>query len=163
MKKRIIIAALVALAACSVFTGCGGNDSSGDQNTPAVESSVSSKKEKSSSNKSEQAASNQNTSSKEETVTVAQQNAIRTAEHYLSFTAFSKSGLINQLKFEGYSTEDAEYAAAHCGANWKEQAAKKAEEYLRIMGFSKSRLIEQLEFEGFPSELVLYGVEQNGY
>ena len=74
--------------------------------------------------------------------------------------AFSYSGLIEQLEYEGYSTEEATYAVDNCGADWKEQAAKKAEEYLKSMSFSKSGLIEQLEYEGFTHEQAVYGADQ---
>lgn len=71
--------------------------------------------------------------------------------------------MIDQLEFEGYSTEDATYAADHCGADWNEQAAKSAKNYLNFTSFSRKGLIEQLEFEGFTHEQAVYGVEQNGY
>lgn len=95
-------------------------------------------------------------------LTVSQQNALRTAESYLSFTAFSHSGLVDQLEFEGYSTEDAMFAADHCGADWNEQAAQCAENYLDFMGFSRSGLIDQLLFEGFTQEQAEYGVNAVG-
>lgn len=63
--------------------------------------------------------------------------------------AFSYSGLIDQLEFEGYSTDEATYAADNCGANWKEQAVLAAMQYLDTMDFSKDGLIDQLEYEGF--------------
>src|SRR5699024_10365859 len=37
-------------------------------------------------------------------LSVSQQNAVRSAESYLRFTAFSRQGLIDQLEYEGYST-----------------------------------------------------------
>ena len=95
--------------------------------------------------------------------TMGQKNALRSAKNYLSVMAFSHSGLIEQLEFEGYSTEDATYAADNCGADWNEQAAKAAQNYLNIMSFSKSGLIEQLEFEGYSHEQATYGAEANGY
>ena len=76
---------------------------------------------------------------------------------------FSYTGLIEQLKFEGYSDEEATYGADHCGANWNEQAAKKAQSYLDVMSFSKSGLIEQLKFDGFTQEQAEYGVTAVGY
>ena len=89
--------------------------------------------------------------------------ALASAQSYLSFTAFSYKGLIDQLQFEGYSLEDATFAADSCGADWNEQAAKAAKNYLDFMAFSRSGLIDQLEFEGFTHEQAVYGVEQNGY
>lgn len=94
--------------------------------------------------------------------TVAQQNAVRKAEEYLNVMPFSKSGLIEQLEFEGFTNEEAVYGVNNVSVDWNEQAVKKAEEYLDIMPFSRSGLIEQLEFEGFTYEQAVYGVEQNG-
>src|SRR5699024_9653926 len=42
--------------------------------------------------------------------TVSQQNAVGAAKNYIEYTAFSKTGLIEQLEFEGFSNEDATYA-----------------------------------------------------
>lgn len=93
-------------------------------------------------------------------ISVGKQNALRQANQYLNAMAFSYSGLIEQLEYEGYSTEDATYAVDHCGADWNEQAAKKAEEYLNTMSFSRSSLIEQLEYEGFTHDQAVYGVNK---
>lgn len=83
------------------------------------------------------------------TMTQGQRNALSKANSYLSAMAFSYSGLIEQLEYEGFSTADATYAADNCGANWTSQALKKAKSYLDSMAFSHSGLIEQLEYEGF--------------
>lgn len=91
-----------------------------------------------------------------------QSNARRAAENYLSFMAFSKSGLRRQLEFEGYSSEDALYAVEFIEVDWKEQAKKSAKTYLDTMPFSRSSLITQLEFEGYTTEEAEYGVSQNG-
>lgn len=100
---------------------------------------------------------------KEPELTLAQKNALRTAESYLSFTSFSRQGLINQLEFEGYSTEDAMYAVDNITVDWNEQCAKKAESYLDFMAFSRDGLYGQLEFEGFTAEQIEYGLQSVGY
>lgn len=94
--------------------------------------------------------------------TVAQKNAVRSAESYLKFTAFSRDGLIGQLEFEGYSTADATYAVDAINPDWNEQAAKSAKSYLEFSSFSRSGLIDQLEFEGFTNEQAVYGVNSVG-
>lgn len=93
-------------------------------------------------------------------MTSSQKNALKKAESYLKYSAFSYTGLIEQLEYEGYSNDDATYAALNCGADWKEQAVKKAESYLKYSAFSKSGLIEQLEYEGFTHEQAVYGADQ---
>lgn len=95
--------------------------------------------------------------------TMGEKNALKKAKSYLQSMSFSRSGLIDQLKFEGFSQSEAEYAVSRCGADWNEQAAKKAKSYLSFMSFSRSKLIDQLEFDGFTNAQAVYGVEQNGY
>lgn len=97
------------------------------------------------------------------TITTGERNAVKKAQSYLEFSAFSYAGLISQLEYEGYSYEEAKYGADNCGADWNEQAAKKAKSYLEFSSFSKSGLIEQLEFEGFTHSQAEYGVSRNGY
>lgn len=98
--------------------------------------------------------------------TVAQQNAYRSAVSYLDFTAFSRTGLADQLAFEGYSSADAEFAIARLeaegGVDWNAQAAEQAADYLDFTAFSRSGLIDQLIFEGFTPEQAEYGVSTTG-
>lgn len=95
--------------------------------------------------------------------TAGESNARRSAESYLAFSAFSRTGLIDQLLFEGYSQEEAEYGVEAQDADWNEQAAKSAENYLEFSSFSRQGLIDQLVFEGFSEEEAEFGVSQNGF
>lgn len=99
----------------------------------------------------------------EENMTTAQKNALSSARSYLDYSAFSYTGLIEQLEYEGYSTEDATFAVDRCGADWNEQAAKCAQSYLDYSSFSRDGLIEQLKYEGFTAEQAEYGVSAVGY
>jgi tetratricopeptide (TPR) repeat protein len=109
---------------------------------------------------------NQNTSetSPEETgsATLGEKNALKTALDYLNYTSFSYSGLVEQLKFEGYTHKEAVYGADNCGADWNEQALKSALDYLAYTAFSYSGLVGQLKFEGFTNEQAVYGVDRCG-
>ena len=93
-------------------------------------------------------------------LTSGQRNALASAKSYLSFTAFSKKRLKNQLLYEKYSDQDAQYAVDHCGANWYKQAYKSAKNYLSFMSFSEDELINQLEFEGFTYDQAVYGADR---
>ena len=93
-------------------------------------------------------------------LTSGQENALTTAEDYISMSGFSRSGLIEQLEFEGYSTKDAAFAVDHLNVNWNEQAARSAEDYISMSGFSRSGLIEQLEFEGYTGKQAEYGADK---
>ena len=100
---------------------------------------------------------------KKSEITIGMKNALASAKSYLKYSAFSYTGLIDQLEYEGYTTVEATYAANNCGADWNEQAAKSAKEYLDYSSFSRTGLIEQLEYEGFTYAQALYGVEAVGY
>ena len=80
-------------------------------------------------------------------MTTAQENAVQAAEDYLSFSSFSKAGLIGQLSSsagEGFSKADATFAVNHIDVDWNEQAVRAAKDYLDYSSFSKSGLIDQL-------------------
>lgn len=99
---------------------------------------------------------------KAEQATASQQNALRMALSYLDYSAFSYTGLVEQLEYEGFSNEDAVYGAENCGADWNEQAALKTAAYLDYSAFSRDGLIEQLLYEGFTEEQAEYGVSAVG-
>jgi host cell surface-exposed lipoprotein len=94
--------------------------------------------------------------------TRSEENAIRSAESYLDYTAFSRSGLIEQLEYEGFNTGEATLAVDYLTVDWNEQAWKSAESYLDYTAFSRSGLIDQLLYEGFTLEQATYGVDKTG-
>lgn len=84
-------------------------------------------------------------------VTVSQENALRSAQDYLSVLAFSRRGLIEQLSSQygdGYSLADATWAVSTVEAlhavDWNQEAVQSARDYLNMMGFSRQGLIQQL-------------------
>ena len=87
-------------------------------------------------------------------------NAVGTARNYLDFAAFSRSGLIDQLEFEGYSNDESTRAVDSLDVDWNAQAAASAENYLSFTSFSRSGLVDQLEFEGFTPAQAEHGVSQ---
>lgn len=93
----------------------------------------------------------------EPSMSPGQSNALSGAEDYLGYESFSKKGLIEQLEYEGYKGQDAEWAVNHVGANWNEQAFKSAKDYLSYESFSETALVEQLEYEGFTPSQAQYG------
>ena len=56
----------------------------------------------------------------------------------------------------------ATFAAAHCGADWNEQALGSALSYLDYTAFSYDGLVRQLEFEKFTHEQAVYGADNCG-
>lgn len=93
---------------------------------------------------------------------VSEEQAVRKAQEYLDIGGFSRQGLIKQLEFDNFSTEDATAAVDSLDVDWNEQAARKAKEYLDIGGFSHGGLVSQLEFDGFTSVQAEYGVTAVG-
>lgn len=80
-------------------------------------------------------------------LTGAQQNALRSAEQYISMAGFSRRGLIEQLSSDagnGYDVGDATAAVDSMSIDWNEQAARSAKQYLDMTGFSCKGLIQQL-------------------
>ena len=98
-----------------------------------------------------------------ESETLGESNAVAKAKRYIEYSAFSYQGLVEQLEFEGYTTEESVYGADHCGADWFDEAAEKAQRYMDYSSFSRQGLLEQLEYEGFTSEEAEYGVQSVGY
>lgn len=90
---------------------------------------------------------------------VGEKNALDSALSYLDYSAFSAEGLKEQLEFEKFTSDEAQYAIDNCGADWNEEALESAKQYLDYSGFSKQGLYEQLLFEKFTEEQAAYGVE----
>ena len=106
---------------------------------------------------------NNTDSSSIQSPTLGERNALNSARSYLNYSAFSRSGLIKQLEFEGYTTDEATYAVNNVGADWNEQAEKMAQAYLDYSSFSRQGLIDQLVFEGFTRAQAEHGVQAVGY
>ena len=94
---------------------------------------------------------------------LAQQNSIRQAQSYLKYTGFSRPGLIGQLEYEGFSTDEATFGADNAGADWNAEAAESAADYLAYTSFSRDGLYEQLAYEGFSDAEILFGLAAVGY
>lgn len=106
-------------------------------------------------------------------LTLGQENAIKSAKSYLSYSAFSRAGLYQQLTSEygeGFSAEDAEFAIATLEqtglVDWNAEAAESAKSYLNYSSFSRDGLYEQLTSEygeGFTPEQANAGLAAVGY
>jgi hypothetical protein len=164
MKSIVKIALGIVLGCILLFGGCaaiiaGMSGGDGDDDKNAAERATEDR----------EAAAGDTGSTKTEksekpepSFTAGQEQAIAKAEMYLDTQAFSKSGLVKQLKFEKFPEADAVFAVNHIKVNWREQAAAKAEQYLDTQAFSRDALIDQLKFEGFTDAEAAYGVKQAG-
>lgn len=86
-------------------------------------------------------------------------NALKNAYDYLDYTSFSKSGLYDQLIYEGYPDDAAQYAIDNIKADWNKNALQAAIDYLDYTSFSDQGLYDQLIYEGFTSEQTQYAVD----
>ncbi|NHM15970.1 hypothetical protein GMI69_04720 [Eggerthellaceae bacterium zg-887] len=88
--------------------------------------------------------------------------ALDCARSYLNSSAFSRQGLIDQLKYEGFSTSTAAAAVDATKTNWNQQAVKKAKQYLDTSAFSYQGLVDQLKFEKFTGSQAKHGASNCG-
>jgi hypothetical protein len=158
-KLLIVVATILALSfglsACSPDVGTPSGTSASDS---APGSSA--KAEPSTTSKPKASKPKADTAQPDETV--SQKQARLAAQEYLDSSAFSRSGLIEQLKFEGYSTQDAKYGVDATSTNWDKQAVRSAKEYLDVSAFSRKGLIDQLKFDGFTQEQATHGADEVG-
>lgn len=94
--------------------------------------------------------------------TETQQKALRDAQDTLREMPLSYSTLKTMLITAGHSSEDAEWACEHCGADWNEMARQKALENMKLISFTHDDMIEQLMSEGFTREQAEYGTTKAG-
>ena len=103
-----------------------------------------------------------------QSLTGPQKNAVRAAQSYLSISAFSRDGLIEQLSSpagNGFDKTDATKAVDSMTIDWNQQAVKSAKEYLKLMGFSCAGLIQQLSSQAgskFTESQARFGAKQAG-
>ena len=101
-------------------------------------------------------------------LTGPQQNAVRSANSYLSFSGFSRQGLIDQLSSpagDDYDVRDATVAVDSLSVDWYAQAVRSAESYLDFSGFSCNGLIRQLSSPAgskFTESEAAHGAQQAG-
>jgi len=150
-KKRFWILGFIGVAVIGSLT------SQGESKTTTPETSAETQVENT-----QVIVSNTESEESNSSESAGQKNARKSAESYLDYQAFSRTGLIKQLEFEGYSTEDSTYGVDSIDADWNDQSAKSAKSYLEYSPFSRSGLITQLLFEGFTQSQAEYGVNTTG-
>lgn len=97
---------------------------------------------------------------KEEELPVEYAKALSSAKKYLKVSSFSKNKLKNQLLYEKFSEEAANYAVDNITADWHENAIKSAEKYLKLSDFSKERLYDQLIHDEYTEDEAKEAVEK---
>ncbi|EHU8827511.1 Ltp family lipoprotein [Enterococcus faecalis] len=87
------------------------------------------------------------------------QNALQSAKDYLDYTAFSKQGLYEQLLYEKYPEDAAQYAIDNIQVDWNKNALQTAKDYLDYSSFSNQGLYEQLIHDGYTEEQAQFAVD----
>lgn len=101
-------------------------------------------------------------------LTGPQRNAVRAAQQYLSISAFSRNGLIDQLSSSagsGFDKNDATIAVDSLNVDWNQEAVKSAKQYLQLMGFSCKGLVQQLSSPAggkFTEKQAIFGAQRAG-
>ena len=86
-------------------------------------------------------------------------NALGSAKDYLNYSSFSKQGLYDQLLYEGFLEDAAQYAIDSVVTDWNQNALQTAVDYLDYSSFSYPGLYDQLIFEGYTAEQAQYAVD----
>jgi len=114
------------------------------------------------------APSKANASNAVQSLTGPQKNAVRAAQSYLSISAFSRDGLIEQLSSQagnGFNINDATKAVDSMNVDWNQEAVKSAKQYLEMMGFSCNGLVQQLSSRAgakFTQQQATFGAQRAG-
>jgi hypothetical protein len=157
---------VIIIFVASVIGSSGSSDSTGDSSAESADTTV-----MQSTDTTAPAATTTEAPAEPE-LTVAQENAIKSALSYISFSAFSREGLIQQLSSEygekfalDLATFAVDYIEKDPGVDWNEQAAKSAKSYLDTQSFSCQGLIDQLSSqygEKFTKAQATYGATEVG-
>lgn len=159
---------LVAVAAASLVASCGSGVEKPTENVVVAPELTSNADPKTGNDSTSEKIAIITEDTGRESLTAPQNNAVRSAEQYLSMTGFSRDGLIQQLSSdagEGYSVSDATAAVDSLSVDWNENAAKSARQYLNMSGFSCKGLIEQLSSsagEKYTVGQATFGARQAG-
>lgn len=92
------------------------------------------------------------------TITIGQENALDKATSYIEFSDFSQHSLRKQLEFEGFTSEEIDYALEYVPVDYEQEASDRALAYYTTQSLSKTGVRDQLEFEGFTSEQIEYAI-----
>ncbi len=87
------------------------------------------------------------------------EKALKSATNYIKIMAFSEQGLRGQLEFEGFDSDQIDYAIDNLEVDWNEEAVQSATSYSDTLNMSSTAIYDQLIFEGFTAEQAQYGID----
>lgn len=79
-------------------------------------------------------------------------DALQDAKDYVAQYPISYSGVIHSLENDGYTHDEAVYAADNCGADWEAEAIEDAQELTKYQTYTREELMAQLTYEGFTND-----------
>jgi hypothetical protein len=165
-SNRSTLAIACALIGATVAIGCAGHPNPGPTPAPTTHATTGSPTVKPSSKPPTAPTTRPPTSPSaggdSKAISTEQRNATRSAQGYLTDQHFSRKGLIDQLKYEKYSTKAATAAVDSLDMDWNEQAALTARDYLSSQPFSRGSMIDQLKYDGFTTSQATYGAKKAG-
>lgn len=85
--------------------------------------------------------------------------SLKRAEDYIESMSFSKKGLAQRLKFEGYPEDAISFAVGSVSVDYNEEALGRAKMLKIEQKFTENGIREQLYFDGFEEEEINYAVE----
>lgn len=85
------------------------------------------------------------------------------ARQYLGVQNFSRSGLISQLEYDGYSEADATAAADALNLDWTDQARQRAAYFAGTQQWTRDQMVSQLEYEGWSADDAAAGADSVNY
>lgn len=85
--------------------------------------------------------------------------AVGVSRSLLGYSSYSRTGLIDDLIDEGFTSEQAVYGADNCNADWNAEALEFAMAYTGNSDISRDELISILIGYGFTQEQAEYGAD----
>lgn len=165
-KKRFafpVIGAVLAVVLGSVIIGSQGAQQIA---VPANPDSSNSEESDSKSSESTQGKSGANSSAGSQPATSSetenQERARLDAKTYYESSWFSRTGMIEQLEFDGFSNEDATYGVDALGIDWGQEAIGTADSAISSEWFSRQGLIDHLVYQGFTDTEAISAVDAIG-
>lgn len=156
MKKLLIALLMIALLTGYALIAMGSDESETSETTKTGETEVTETQE--------------TAEVQEQTPEEQQESALSHAKKTFASSSYSRSGVISALKKQGYTEEEAIYAADNCGANWKSNATTGAKTYARNNSqknwiyacYSEKATRSALSSDGFTSDEIDYGIANCG-
>ena len=93
---------------------------------------------------------------------IGEAGALEAAKRYTKALALCKNKVVEMLEYDGYTSDEINYAIAYCGVDWNEEAIEAANNALSIAAYSKEGIEKLLSLVGFTVEEAEYASKNCG-